>query len=142
MFKRLLVPIDMSSPEAGARSCPRARELQDAFGAEVHLLSVLPGYTMPLVASYFPKNAIESMRSKVLEDMEALAERYFDNLPGMTVRTGKRAQEILQHASEWEADLIIFGCRPKDALGGELMLGSVGLAVSERAKCNVLIARE
>jgi len=141
MFKKLLVPVDMSSPEAGARSCPAARQIQDAFGGDVHLMSVLPGYNMPLVASFFPQEAVEAMRKKVLSDMQVLAKKHFEKMPDMTVRSGKRAHEILEQADEWQADLIVFGCRPKDALGGELMLGSCGLTVSERAKCNVLIAR-
>lgn len=141
MFSKLLVPIDMSSPETGARSCPRARELVDAFGAEVHLLSVLPGYSMPMVASYFPQDSIKKMQAQVLEDMKELSAKYFDKEPQLSCRQGKRASEILKCAEEWQPDLIIFGCRPKDALGGELMLGSVGITVTERAKCNVLVAR-
>ena len=141
MFNKLLVPIDMSSPEAGLRSCPRARELQEAFGAEVHLMSVLPGYNMPLVASFFPQNAVDAMQAKVVEEMGVLAARYFDKTPKMSIRTGKRAQAILDLAHDWGADLIVFGCAPKDALGGELLLGSCGQAVSERAKCSVLVAR-
>ena len=141
MYSKLLVPIDMSSPEAGSLSCPRARELQDAFGGEVHLMSVLPGYSMPLVASYFPQSAVETMQEKVLTEMRVLAERYFDKAPMVSVRTGKRAIKILDFADEWGADLIVFGCRPKDALGGELVLGTCGLAVSARAKCSVLVVR-
>jgi nucleotide-binding universal stress UspA family protein len=141
MFKKLLIPIDMSAPGAGMQSCPRARKLADAFGAEVHLMSVLPGYNMPLVASFFPQSAVETMRAKVVEEMSVLAAKYFDETPTITVRTGRRAEEILDLAAEWKPDLIVFGCRPKDVLGGETMLGSVGQAVAERAKCSVLVAR-
>ncbi len=141
MFKRVLVPIDMSSPEAGARSCPRAREMVDAWNVEVQLLTILPGYTMPLVASYFPQGAIEEMQIRVKGELETLAKKYFDTVPEVKVRTGKRASEILSEAADWKADLIIFGCRPKDVLGGELILGSCGVRVAERAHCNVLIAR-
>ncbi|MDB4224261.1 universal stress protein [Granulosicoccus sp.] len=126
MFSKLLVPIDMSSPEAGLRSCPRARELQDAFGAKVHLMSVLPGYNMPMVASFFPKSAVDTMRAEVMEEMVVLATRFFETPPIISVRTGKRAEEILELADEWGPDLIVFGCRPKDVLGGALMLGSCG----------------
>lgn len=141
MYKRILVPVDMSSPEAGARSCPRAREMSDAYGATVHLMSVLPGYNMPMVSSFFPPDAQDKMRERVLIDMKALGKKFFDTEPELTIRSGKRAAEILTLADEWQADLIIFGCRPKDALGGELMLGSCGMTVAERAKSNVLIAR-
>jgi len=141
MYPRVLVPVDLSSPEAGLRSCPRAAELAESWGSTVQLLTVLPGYQMPLIASYFPDNAIENMRSKVSADLEELAKKYFKTAPEINVRSGKRAQEILAEALEWKADLIVFGCRPKDALGGELMLGSCGTTVAERAHCSVLVAR-
>ena len=141
MYTRILVPVDISSPEAGLRSCPKAAELAETWGAQVQLLTVLPGYKMPLVASFFPESAIEEMRARVSKELEELATKYFKTAPSINVRSGKRAQEILDEASDWNADLIVFGCRPKDALGGELMLGSCGRTVTERAPCSVLVAR-
>ena len=87
MFSKLLVPIDMSSPEAGLRSCPRARELQDAFGAKVHLMSVLAGYNMPMVASFFPKSAVDTMLGLGVESSKifigvAFYSRGFGNTDG------------------------------------------------------------
>jgi nucleotide-binding universal stress UspA family protein len=96
---------------------------------------------MPLVASYFPLSAVESMREKIIKDLATLAERYFDEMPMISVRTGKRAKEILDLAEEWGPDLIVFGCSPKDVVGGELTLGTCGLAVSARARCSVLVVR-
>ena len=141
MYNRILVPIDMSSPETGARSCPVAENMAKLSGATINLMSVLPGYNFPLVASYFPADAQAKMKEQVLADMKSIASKFFEKEPELTIRTGKRSHEILQLAEEWKADLIVFGCRPKDALGGELMLGSCGITVSERAKCNVFIAR-
>lgn len=141
MFKRILVPVDMSSPEAGQRSCPRAAELADGWGSQVQLLTVLPGYNLPLVASFFPEDAVDAMREKVAAELAGLASTYFKAQPAINIRSGKRAHEILEEARGWESDLIIFGCRPKDALGGELMLGSCGTTVAERAPCSVLVAR-
>lgn len=141
MFSKILVPVDMSSPEPGAKSCVQAKQMQEAWGADVKLLSVVPGYSMPLVSTFFPEDAMEKMQATVLADLQKVAARYFDKAPDCEVISGKRSQEILNFADEWKPDLIIFGCRPKDMVGGELMLGSVGLSVSEKAKCNVLIAR-
>jgi len=141
MFSKILVPIDMSSPEPGSKSCVQARQMQDAWGAQIQLLSVVPGYSMPLVSTFFPEDAMEKMQATVLADLKKVATNFFDTVPECEVVSGKRSQEILRYAEQWQPDLIIFGCRPKDMVGGELMLGSVGLSVSEKAKCNVLIAR-
>jgi len=141
MYSKILVPVDMSSPEPGLKSCPQARKMQDAWGAEICLLSVLPGYSMPMVSTFFPEDAMKKMEATVLADLEKLAANYFDKQPECIVSSGKRAAEIIKMADSWGSDLIVFGCRPKDAVGGELMLGSCGLTVAERAKCNVLVAR-
>ena len=141
MFSRIMIPIDMASPEPGVRSCARARDMVDIWGSQVHLMSVLPGYSMPMVASFFPADAVDKMRASVEKDLAEIGAKYFSSPPQITVSTGKRAHEIITLAKDWKADLIVFGCRPKDAIGGELMLGSCGLAVAERAPCNVLIAR-
>ncbi len=141
MYKRILVPVDMSSPEAGQRSCPQAAQLAEAWGAQVQLLTVMPGYKIPMVASFFPESAVEEMTKRVSKELQELAKQYFKTAPEIKVRNGKRAQEILDEAASWNADLIVFGCRPKDAVGGELMLGSCGTRVSEAAPCSVLVAR-
>ncbi len=141
MYSRILIPIDLANPEAGARSCPVAKQLAADSGAVINLLSVLPGYSSPMLASFFPEDAQKKMQQKAREDLQALGSKYFDSSPEITVKSGKRAQQIVDFAAEWNADLIVFGCRPKDALGGELMLGSCGITVAERAKCNVLVAR-
>lgn len=141
MFKKVLVPIDLSSPGPAALSCGLAREMIDTMGAEVHLLNVVPGYNMPIVASFFPKDAQTKLKKTVHQDLEKLAGQYFDKVPAMSVATGKRAQEILQMAEAWGADLIIVGCRAKQSRGGERLLGSCSSQVADRAKCNVLVAR-
>ena len=141
MFNKILVPVDLSSPEPGVRSCPRARKLAEMFNADVLLLTVLPGYSMPMVASFFPEEAIKKAEAESLQKLQALGREYFATPPETSICSGKRAKEILQKAEEWGADLIVFGCRPKDMLGGELQLGSCGTAVSERARCSVLVAR-
>lgn len=141
MFSKILVPVDMSSPEPGKKSCAQARKMQQEWNSEVHLLSVVPGYSMPLVAGFFPDDALQKMQATILADLQKLAAEQFETVPPCTVRSGKRSHEILSFADEYQPDLIVFGCRPKEMIGGELMLGSVGLAVAERAKCNVLVAR-
>jgi nucleotide-binding universal stress UspA family protein len=56
------------------------------------------------------------------------------------VRSGDPAHEIVQAASEWEADLIVLGSRGRTALT-RLLLGSVARKVVAHAPCSVLIKR-
>jgi len=78
MYKRILVPIDVSNPEPGSKSCPVARDMAKASGATIKLVSVLPGYNFSMVASFFPEDAQDKMKAKVLEDLRKIGETYFD----------------------------------------------------------------
>lgn len=142
MYQRILVPIDVANPEPGSRSCPLAAAIEGKSSeTEVKLVSVLPGYSLPMVASFFPDGSQDGLISSVRNDLKEIGNKYFSKPPTLCVRNGKRAQEILSEAADWQADLIVFGCRPKDAVGGKAVLGSVGLAVADRASCDVFIAR-
>lgn len=141
MFKKVLVPIDLSSPGPAALSCRLAKDMIDTMGAEVHLVNVIPGYNMPMVASFFPQDAQKKLKDTVHEDLKKLAAQHFDVEPSLSIITGKRANAIISTADEWEADLIIVGCRAKESRGGEYLLGSCSSQVADRAKCNVLVAR-
>jgi nucleotide-binding universal stress UspA family protein len=55
-------------------------------------------------------------------------------------RSGDPAHEIVQAASEWNADLIIIGSRGRTGLA-RLLLGSVARKVVTHAPCSVLIKR-
>ena len=141
MFTKVLVPVDLSAPGPAALSCGLARDMVDSMGSEVHLINVIPGYNMPLVASYFPQGVQKKLKETVQQELKQLADHYFDHEPGMSVVTGKRSHEIIRMAEEWEADLIIIGCRAKASRGGERLLGSCSSQIADRARCNVLIAR-
>ena len=51
MFKKILVAIDLSTEDVNKKLCETANDLAEKFTAEIRLMSVLPDYGMPLVAS-------------------------------------------------------------------------------------------
>ena len=52
MFKKILVPIDIDYPKTAAGVYQKAKEIADAGNAEIKLVSVMPGFGMPIVAAY------------------------------------------------------------------------------------------
>lgn len=56
------------------------------------------------------------------------------------VMQGRTGQRICELAQDWQADLIVMGCRGFSGLR-ELVVGSVSYYVSHRAGCSVFIAR-
>ncbi len=139
MYNKILVPVDVSTMDNATRLCKQAKNL----GAqEIRLVTVMPDYGMPMVASFFPNDAQQQLKKELSAVVVKLAE---DNLPGenttTTLRQGKRAKEILAEADEWQPDLILIGCRTKTANGGHRTMGSCSSSVADRASCSVLLMK-
>lgn len=85
---------------------------------------------------------------EALAETRALANRARDRLstalPDWKVRAlavgGQPAEELLRHAREWQADLIMVGSHGYSALG-RFLLGSVSLQVAREATCSVRVGR-
>ncbi len=72
MYNKILVPIDVAREKNATRLCKAASEMA-AEGAQIRLLSVMPGYGMSLVASYFPADAQEQAMVEVKARLEQFA---------------------------------------------------------------------
>ena len=56
MFKKILVPVDLQDSKGTISTLNAVAKYIDE-GVELHLMSILPGFQMPMVASYFPKDS-------------------------------------------------------------------------------------
>ena len=52
MFKKILVPIEVDYPDTAKAVYQKAAALAKQSGAQIRLVSVMPGFGMPIVASY------------------------------------------------------------------------------------------
>jgi len=55
MFKDILLPIDLGDVDSSRKAVSTAIELSRTGGARLHLLCVVPGYSMSIVSQYFPE---------------------------------------------------------------------------------------
>ncbi|WP_415885545.1 universal stress protein [Neptuniibacter sp. QD37_6] len=140
MFKKILVPVDLQDSKGTISTLNAVAKYIDE-GVELHLMSILPGFQMPMVASYFPKEAIEQALAAMKSELENIANQKLGNVPfDVEVREGKAHKEIIKRASEIGADLIIMSAQKHGAVE-KVMLGSVTAKVTERAKCSVLVLK-
>ncbi|MEE9447467.1 MAG: universal stress protein [Arenicellales bacterium] len=140
MFSKILVPVDLNKPKMLESLCQAAAELAKANNADITLMTVLPGYSMPMVASYFPEDAQKRLKVETREALDKLAKQYFSDSK-VSVKSGKRAKEIVKTANEGAYDLVIIGARRKHSRGSERLLGSCSQSVSDRSACSVMIVR-
>jgi len=107
MFKKILVPIDVDRPVAAKAVYDGAAAMAKVFGAEIKLISVMPGFGMPIVGSFISdavrKEALEHFR----DELEAFVNANCDDSVTFHIRTGKHYEEVVKMAKKWEADLIV-----------------------------------
>ena len=137
---RILVPTDFS--ETAQHALDYARDLAQTFGAEVHLLHVVPDP----VAKGWAGEATGMVIPDLLRTWEAdSAQRLQDiAIEGVTIErvtaVGHDFVEILKYASGNGIDLIVMGTHGRGAVK-HMLLGSVAEKVVRKAPCPVLTVR-
>ena len=141
MFKKILVPIDIDSPNTAKavyeRATAIARLMRDA---EVRLISVMPGFGMPLVASYISDEVRREAMDRFKADLKTFVEENCGKDVKYTVATGKNWEEIIKAARKWDADLIVvYHNRHREF--NEVFSKSCSQRVADHADCSVLRLR-
>lgn len=113
---------------------------QDVAGAELHFVHVIEATPqVPAPALPSPASLLEDARSFVDGVASKAAERFKGRIAAH-LAVGDASREILQLASDLEADLIVVGSHGKKALE-RVLVGSVSQSVMKKARCAVLVAR-
>lgn len=144
MYSKILVGTD-TSPRAG-RAVEHAARLAQAFGAELHVVSVY---------DRSPGLVVAAIEAPVVDDSEWVLEALGEverNLAaieadliaqGVNVTThvsaGDPVKAILDVAGDTGVDLIVVG--NKGMKGGRRILGSVPNSVAHKAHCHVLVVQ-
>ncbi|MGB0721338.1 MAG: universal stress protein [Gammaproteobacteria bacterium] len=137
----ILVPIDLSRPELGRKSKDVALDLASLHDAKLHFLSVMPGFGMPVVASFFDESEAEKAVKRFAKAFrDYLTEEGLITHPH-SIAVGKPHDEIIKTARKIQPDLILIH-HAKRSGSGEFLLGSCSQQVTERAPCSVLVIKD
>ena len=141
MYKRIVLAIDLFEPTPIPKGLTQAVELAKTGGGELRLVNVQP--IMPATfMEYVPVDfdVEQAKRSKealdaILDSIDLPAER-----KSAATRAGGIYHELLEEASEWDADLIVVGShRP---VMSDYLLGSNAKTIVRHAQCSVLVVSE
>ncbi len=141
MFNQILVAVDLSTEKVTKKLCQTANDMAEKYQGEITLMTVIPDYGMPIVASFFPEDAQKKLRLEVQEKLQALAKIHFKVPTSIQLKQGKPRKVILKTIEEQKPDLVMIGCRLKNSENAQAFLGATGTAVSDRASCSVMIVR-
>ncbi len=142
MFKQILIPVDLEEPEFSHMALELGLREIDREGGTLHLMTVIPGFSSPLVASYFKKSVVKKAHAAVDQHLIDFAEQKLpaDVDRALTVHQGNPAERIIKQAKKIKADLIIMTAHHRGAVD-HVLLGSNSARVVERAGCSVLVLR-
>jgi len=137
MFNKILVPVDIDYPKTAAIVYQKALKIAGLTGAEIRLISVMPGYTMPIVASFISEEMVKKAKDQVRATLEAFIKDNCQEPITYTIKTGKNWEEIVKSADKWGADLIVVYHNRKREVN-EVFSSSCSHRVMENANCSVL----
>lgn len=141
MFNKILVPIDIDYPKTAVAVYKKAAAIAGLSNAEIRVISVMPGFGMPIVASYISTEMREQAKNRFKESLEKFVRENCDKTVSYRVRTGKNWAEIIKAADKWGADLIIVYHNRRREIN-EVFSGSCSQRVSDNANCSVLRLRK
>jgi nucleotide-binding universal stress UspA family protein len=143
MYKQILVPIDLSSPELAQPAIQTALMMARISDGTIRIVNVLP-LTPVMLAEYVPPD-FEVQQRKAAEDALTLVVKEIDfdaARVSSAVRQGGIYQEILEEANAINADIIVMSShRPHKHAMRTYFLGSNAGHVVRYANCSVLVVR-
>jgi len=141
MFKNILFPVNLQDTALSDKALGLAIQQARSAGASLTVMTVAPGFGMPIVASYFPDNAVQEALKEIARQLEAyVAERIPADIQTRAVVTeGNPAEQIIGQAKEAGVDLIIIPSHDREL--EHVLLGSVAARVARHAPCSVLVIK-
>lgn len=138
MHQTIIVPIDLSQEDAGAKALAKARQIDaEAKLILLYVAAPIPSY----VAMQIPAEIVKSQAEEAHTRLSALAEKMgVTSNADLIVRTGHPGREIISCAEEANAELIVIASH--DPGWGDVLLGSVAAFVVRHAHCSVLVLRD
>jgi len=142
MYKKILVPLDLQETALSARATQVAQDIASCYRSSISVLTVIPDFGMPLVANYFPRDAMERAEKDVHAELKRFVATHFDKPDSIRAEVdgGDSAHKvIIRHAKQENIDLIVMPATGRDI--SKMFLGSSSTQVVERSPCSVLIVR-
>ncbi len=143
MYTTILVPMDLNTESLARKAVHEAAGLARRFDAELVLLSVVPGFEMPMVGSFFPEQAYQTMVSEARTALHKEADALLAD-SGVRyqcrVQEGKTVDGILAAVDEIKPDLMVMASHKRARLE-PTMLGNVANKVVAKTPVPVLVIK-
>lgn len=141
MYDHILLPVDLGNESSWNKALPTAVEYCSAFGATLHVMTVVPEFGSPMVAQFFPVDH----EKKIVEAANELLHKFVaDRVPDTVevhhvVAEGTIYKSIIDTAEKIDADLIVMGSHRPEL--EDYLLGPNAARVVRHSRKSVLVVR-
>jgi len=141
MYKSILVPIDLGEESSWSKALPTAEKLALTFGAELHVVTVVPDFGKSIVGSFFSKDYEAQALEKAGEMLKTFLEEH--NPHNQTIKGhiahGTIYEEIAKTADKLNSDLIVLSSHRPELK--DYLLGPNAARVVRHANQSVMVVR-
>ncbi|WP_292532246.1 universal stress protein [Methylocystis sp.] len=140
MYRKILLPIDITERAMTDSTIAVAQGLAKAFDSDMRLVNVQSLLPISFL-DYVPENFDLQVRQGLEKEIAAVAAR-IDCAPervSTTLLFGPVYQKVLAEAEEWGADLIVL-CSHRPGMD-RFLIGSNATTIVNHANCSVLVVR-
>lgn len=142
MFNKILVPVDIDYPGTSGAVFQNALDLASLSGAQIRIVSVMPDFSMPIVASFVTDEIKNEARALFKKSLDGFVEKHCTGGTRVSheVLVGKHYEVILKVADQWGADLIVVYHNHRRSIN-EAFSGNCARKIVKNANCSVLRLR-
>jgi nucleotide-binding universal stress UspA family protein len=142
MYKNILLPVDLNEESSWKKALPTAVEYCHAFGAALHVMTVIPDYRKGIVAQYFPADFEKKAREETDKQLQALIKKLVPQALSTQqhVTRGSIYDQIVQTAKRINADLIVMASHRPGAQ--DYLIGPNATRVIRHFGGSVLVVRD
>jgi len=140
MYKSILLAIDLAHESSWVKAAPTAAALADAFGAELHVMTVAPPIRGAMVAQHFPPDFEKKVANTAAEELGQIASKLFPNRQlKLHVAVGRVYRSIVDMAAQQQCDLIVLASHRPEML--DMLIGPNADLVVRHARTSVMVVR-
>jgi nucleotide-binding universal stress UspA family protein len=141
MYKNILLAVDIANIEQDKKAVDTVVEYARNFGAQLHVLTVVPDFGMSIVGGFFPADHEKKAVAKANADLHAFTAKVIppEIKHRHIVDHGVIYRIILHYARETNCDLVVMSSGRPDL--EDYLLGPNAARVVRHARCSVLVVR-
>ena len=141
MYNNILFPIDLEHTPEAEKALQIAIEEAQRSKAKMTVMTVAPGFGMPIVASFFDEATVKNAMKEIARQLKSyIADNFPEDIEiNAVVVEGNPSELILKQAKKDGCDLIVISSHNNQV--EHLLLGSCAAKVVRHSDCSVTVVK-